>query len=642
MDSMTKMTTTREASPPNEELADRKSGAEDVQSDVCAALIELGKSCRSGEKYYREALQFVANHFGSPYSAIRVTHATSTIEEHVRSETDDVAAWESEAEYVLLESQVKHTPIARMYEVQGTPVKVAVLAIPICEPDGGLVGAMSVIVRCESLKIAKLYLGEFSAIVSLIASTAWQISMPSSPGGTQNTKNDQAVERAVVKASDFKSLHELGFAITNSMKNKFSCEQVVLSYVKGSKLQIISISGLDDVYPNSPGVKKIHSAMEECYDFADVICSQIEDDWTETSVTSNHCLHRAWHIENGSAPVASVPLMVGDNCIGILSFTRAKKFPFTQVELSKIVETVSPFAPAMMLVAKAERGLWNHMTDSAKKGASWFFAPRSYQRKLVAALLLAGMAYFCLAKTDYQVTTTSQITPSDVQVFAAPFEGTIGDCHVEDGQTVERGDLLYEMDTTDLQLEMDRLESELEVLRLRVNQALVIRDVRAASLAGAEIQVVTAKQDITKHNLSHAQVRATSRGTIVAGKLSQRIGEIVPLGAPLMDFVPEGDWSIELVASEGVATDLQVGLKGEFACNARPGEMLHCKIVRLRPSFEPRDGKNVFIAEAIVQDNPEWMRPGMEGVARLDVGQRRVWWVTLHRAIDYIHLNFWL
>ncbi len=114
------------------------------------------------------------------------------------------------------------------------------------------------------------------------------------------------------------------------------------------------------------------------------------------------------------------------------------------------------------------------------------------------------------------------------------------------------------------------------------------------------------------------------------------------MGTPLMEFVPEGDWSIELLVPENRTTGLHVGLKGQFACNARPGEPVSFKIVRVRPSSEPLEGKNVFIAEASVAGNPNWMRSGMEGVAQIDVGERRVWWVALHRLINFVRLNLWV
>ena len=114
------------------------------------------------------------------------------------------------------------------------------------------------------------------------------------------------------------------------------------------------------------------------------------------------------------------------------------------------------------------------------------------------------------------------------------------------------------------------------------------------------------------------------------------------MGEALLEFVPESDWSIELQVPEATVTELEVGFEGRFACNARPGEPLNFKIGRIRPSSEARDGKNFFIAEAIVEDNPAWMRAGMQGVAQIDAGERRLWWVATHRIINYLRLTFWL
>ena len=54
-----------------------------------------------------------------------------------------------------------------------------------------------------------------------------------------------------------------------------------------------------------------------------------------------------------------------------------------------------------------------------------------------------------------------------------------------------------------------------------------------------------------------------------------------------------------------------------------------------------RDGKNVFVVEARVDLPYDWMRPGMEGSARIVVGKRPVWWIALHRGIDSVRYN-WL
>ncbi len=606
--------------------------------EICTKLGELGESCGSTSKFYRQAMEAVAEHFGSPYAAIRITHSTSTLDDNMTAADDDTLLWVTAAEEALLDSQAENLPIARLFGVAGTSLRVAALAVPVCEQANRPIGSVALIVRCENAAVAKILLGELTALVSLIATRAWSIGSK----GNTDAGDDSALKRAVVKATDFQSLHELAFAVTNSLKNKYNCDQVTLGQVVGGSVRILSISGLDNIYPKSPGVKHIGQAMEECLDSGEVICCQDEDKWSDESVATNHRLHKQWHDEVGGAPVASVPLMVGDKCVAVLGMSRAKQLPFSSDELSQINETVAPFAPAMMLVARADRSLPRHSIDTLKQGTSWLLAPRSYQRKMITAAILAGIAWFCFATIGYQITVPSRIAPTEIRCFAAPFEGAIKACHAQVGDEVTRGQLLYEMDTTDLLLARDKLESELAVLRVRVNQALISEDAKSAALDRAEIRVLQAQLEITRHNLAAAQVRAPADGAIVSGELSKRIGEVVPMGEPLLELVPEGDWSVELLVPEATVDELHAGFQGRFACSARPGEPLECKIARIRPSSEPVDGKNVFIAEASVEGNPPWMRAGMEGVAQIDAGRRHVWWVALHRIIDYVRLNLWL
>ena len=196
------MATTLEHPPTSSGAA---SVSEVAPANVCAALSRLAKDCSSRPKLYRESLQVVASYYSSPYATIRITQSTSTLDERVRVETEDFAMWESTAEEVLLESQAENQSIARMYGVEGTPLQVVVLAVPVCEMPDRPIGSMSVIVRCDNASTARVYLGEFAALVSLIASAAGQIGAKKA----LVAQDDSALKRAVVKASDFQSLHEL-------------------------------------------------------------------------------------------------------------------------------------------------------------------------------------------------------------------------------------------------------------------------------------------------------------------------------------------------------------------------------------------------------------------------------------------------
>jgi len=627
------MTTTAFAEPSTE--ANRTVA---TTADVCAELHRLAEQSRTGSAFYQQAFRIVAEHFQSPFAILRVARSARTLDERFQQDDRASQQWEAVTEAALLQCQTHAMPVARLYAVDGTSMQVVVLAVPVCDPAGRAEGAMSLVAACQSPALVNSHLTELQSLVAVMGVRAGLIG---SAAGAQ-TVSGQAEHKALAKSAGFESLHEMAFAVTNSLKTKFACDQVVLGLVKGRHVRVLAISGLDDVCEKSPGVKHIRQAMHECLDSGQTICCQAEGTWTDDLGTSNHRLHRDWHHAIGDSPVASIPLYCENRCVAVVSLVRNKQSRFTKEELAKIDETVSPFAPALLLVARATRGLAGHAISSVDSRVRWLLAPRTYRRKLVAAALAACVAALFVVSIDYEVTVPSRIAPTEVRYFASPFQATIAACHVEVGDRVTKGQLLYELDTADLELQQDRLRSEVEILKLQARQAMAVKDVRAAALANSELQGTQAELALVQHNLSRAAVCAPSAGTIVAGDLKKRIGEVVPMGDSLLEFVPRGNWSIELHIPEALATDLDRGLTGRFASNARPEDPLPCRIDRIRPSSETIEGENVFVGEARVEDNPAWMRSGMEGIARIEAGRRPLWWIAMHRVVDYLRLRFWV
>ena len=50
----------------------------------------------------------------------------------------------------------------------------------------------------------------------------------------------------------------------------------------------------------------------------------------------------------------------------------------------------------------------------------------------------------------------------------------------------------------------------------------------------------------------------------------------------------------------------------------------------------------MFVARAELGENPPWIRSGMRGVARIDTVPKPVYWVALHKLIDWTRLRFWI
>ena len=79
-----------------------------------------------------------------------------------------------------------------------------------------------------------------------------------------------------------------------------------------------------------------------------------------------------------------------------------------------------------------------------------------------------------------------------------------------------------------------------------------------------------------------------------------------------------------------------------IATKARPAEAFRIRVTHIIPLAQPEEGVNAFEVRADLIDPPAtWMRPGMEGIARLDTGKRSIISIRTRRISDTLRLWFW-
>ena len=72
-----------------------------------------------------------------------------------------------------------------------------------------------------------------------------------------------------------------------------------------------------------------------------------------------------------------------------------------------------------------------------------------------------------------------------------------------------------------------------------------------------------------------------------------------------------------------------------------PNEPIPLTVVAVTPVSEPLEGRNVFRVEARLEDAFDRLRPGMEGVAKIDIEERSLGWIWAHKLIDWLRIQFW-
>jgi hypothetical protein len=130
---------------------------------------------------------------------------------------------------------------------------------------------------------------------------------------------------------------------------------------------------------------------------------------------------------------------------------------------------------------------------------------------------------------------------------------------------------------------------------------------------------------------------------VVEGELKKNLGAPLRKGDLLLKLAQTDDNYLELEIDQVDVHEVRVGSTGEFALVGRPDQRFVIKVDRIDPASTLREGRNIYLARAKVQEAiPAWWRPGMGGTARIDAGDRPLIWVLTHRTVRFLRELFWL
>ena len=219
---------------------------------------------------------------------------------------------------------------------------------------------------------------------------------------------------------------------------------------------------------------------------------------------------------------------------------------------------------------------------------------------------------------------------------AAEIAGRIEALHVDEGRTVDGGELLAEIEAEDYEIALDRAETDIRRLeaRIRVQEATVARNralgeseyVSAQEMDEAEAELDALREDLAGARLSRRTAeRDLDRTRIHApfgGQIEERMvseGDYVQPGEPLFHLSTADALQVRVGFPEMLAASLEPGMPlNLYNRSARESE-LAAEITEVRPVIS-EGGRAVGVIAEI--DNPGGWRPGASVNAEVVIATR--------------------
>jgi len=425
-------------------------------------------------------------------------------------------------------------------------------------------------------------------------------------------------------------------AAVNTLAGRLRCVRVSLGMEQGGNIEVLTISHTATFDRKSNLVRLIADAMEEVLDL-DIAVTYPAPEGDELGIIA----HAELAGQINSRAICSIPLVECNQTLGVLTLERAEGSAFSSQELALCKTMGLMLGPVLAGKRDNDRGVWQRLCDATSNGTRALFGPRNPGVKLIAVALLALLAFLSLATGEYRVSATTLIEGAVQRAAVAPFDGYIAASLVRAGDTVKQGQVLARLDDKDLSLEETRWRSEREQLVRKHRQALAEQDRVSMVVLSAQIAQSDAQLALTRERLAHATLTAPFDGIVVSGDLSQKLDTPVQQGDLLFETAPLDAYRVILKVDERDIAQLNIGQQGKLVLSGIPHERMAFVVKQITPVSTQDEGRNYFRVEAQIDRPSERLRPGMEGVGKINIGSRRLIWIWTHSLFDWLNLAIW-
>lgn len=424
-------------------------------------------------------------------------------------------------------------------------------------------------------------------------------------------------------------------ATVTELASLLDCDRVALGIHRGKRSQVKALSHTVQFEKNAELTRAIETAMDEAVDQKTRLA------WPPEEGVEGHVLraHERLAQTHGSAAVLTVPLTRMGDSVGALCLERSRPFTHEDIELADGLAAL--LGPLTEIQREADRGPVARTWEAMK--ALWFrfFGPGHVAWKLTGVIVAILTVFFTFANGTYRVAANTKVEGSVQRALAAPFDGYIGESAKRPGDLVKEGDAVARLEDRDLQLERMKLASKREQLVKQYREALANHDRADIRVIGSQVEQADAELAIVEEKLARTAISAPFDGVVVSGDLTQKLGAPVQRGDVLFEIAPLEDYRVVLKVDERDIRDVAVGQKGELVLQSMPSVKQPITVARVTPVSTPEDGRNYFRVEAKLDRGVERLRPGMEGVGKVSVGERKLIWIWTRYLLDWVRLQIW-
>jgi len=429
--------------------------------------------------------------------------------------------------------------------------------------------------------------------------------------------------------------------IVNAPQAVIPYERAAILLAQGGRYKLSAVTGLTQVNADAPDVAPMNEILQWAALSEEVVDVRQRGEEIGSEREETRAKFRKYFAETGMRGFYARPLNDDTGRVGLLAM-ESSDADFLGPAHIEILEVLAAQATVALRNAQMYKEVpFISVIEPVMVRKRKFMAMEKRKRTIYLTLAGAAVLFLVACPLPLRVDGDAVVAPVRRALIQPEVEGVVAKVFVHEGQAVEKGQVLAEMEGWNLRSAAAEAQAKYETAMLQMNRALAANDGTEAGVHRVQADYWKAEVERSRQLLEKAELRAPIAGIVATPHVENFAGRKLAQGDSFAEIVDTSQAVVDVGIDDVDAGLLKAGQKAVVKLNSYPTRTFRGDVEIVSPKAELVHEEPVFFARVGVANGDGAIRAGMEGRGKVRVGWYPAAYVLFRRVFLWMYAKAW-
>jgi RND family efflux transporter MFP subunit len=429
--------------------------------------------------------------------------------------------------------------------------------------------------------------------------------------------------------------------IVNAPQAVIPYERAAIALEQRGRFKLSAVTGVTQVNVDAPDIAPLNEILQWAALAEEVIHVRQNGEEVDAPREETRAKFRQYFQASGMRGFYAMPLSDDTGRVGVLSLESSDPDFLGPAHL-EILQVLTGQATVALRNAQMYKEVpFISVLEPVLERKRKFMAMEKQRRRAIVGVSTAAVVFLAICPLPMRVDGDAVVAPVHRAQVQPEFEGVVGKVFVHEGEPVNRGQVLAEMDAWNYRSALAEAEAKYQTALLQMNRSLAANDGSEAGIQRVQADYWKAEVGRSRELVDKAQLRSPIDGVVATPHVENFAGRRLQYGDSFAEVVDASSAVVDVGIDETEASLLKSGSKAAVKLNSYPTRTFRGTVVVVSPKGQQEGESRVFFARVLVPNKEGAIRTGMEGRGKVSVGWHAAGYVLFRRPAVWLYSKIW-